>query len=110
MSLVARTPVLQRQILRSRAFVPSRGAHSGYKVCVHAKKTNDGALVASPSVRAFLAHAFQLRGLESRLWRQSRHLPSFRVFRPIPRLLLPDVCQRFGSLILLSDLHSQLLQ
>jgi len=31
MSLVARTPVLQRQILRSRAFVPSRGAHSGYK-------------------------------------------------------------------------------
>jgi len=39
MSLVARTPVLQRQILRSRAFVPSRGAHSGYKVCVHAKKT-----------------------------------------------------------------------
>jgi hypothetical protein len=39
MSLVARTPVLQRQILRSRAFVPSRGAHSGYKVCVTWKKT-----------------------------------------------------------------------
>jgi len=63
-----------------------------------------------PLYRAFLAHAFQLRGLESRLWRQSRHLPSFRVFRPIPRLLLPDVCQRFRSLILLSDSHSQLLQ
>ena len=49
----------------------------------------------SPSVRDLLAHAFQLRGLESRLWRQSCHLPSFRVFRPIHRLLLPDVCGRF---------------
>lgn len=48
MSLVARTPVLQRQILRSRAFVPSRGAHSGYKVCVHGKNQRDGASSPHP--------------------------------------------------------------
>lgn len=32
MSLVSRTSALQRQILRSRVFVPSRGAHDGYHV------------------------------------------------------------------------------
>jgi len=32
MSLVARTSALRRQIVHSRAFVPSRGVH-GYKVC-----------------------------------------------------------------------------
>jgi Cytochrome c oxidase subunit VIIc len=39
MSLVARTSVLQRQVLHSRVFVPSRGAH-GYKVSVHAHHEN----------------------------------------------------------------------
>ena len=67
-------------------------------MCYMKKKTpHDRALSPhSLSVCDLLAHAFQLRGLESRLWRQSRHLPSFRIFRAIHRLLLPDVCQRFG--------------
>lgn len=34
MSLLARTPALRRQIVQSRAFVPSRGVH-GYKVYIH---------------------------------------------------------------------------
>jgi hypothetical protein len=32
MTLVARTSALRRQVIQSRALVPSRGVH-GYKVC-----------------------------------------------------------------------------
>ena len=61
MSLVARTPALHRQILRSRAFVPSRGMHGEYKVCVctHFRRKTV-AIPRHSRSRSSLAHAVQL--------------------------------------------------
>ena len=53
MSLVASTSVLRRQILHSRAFVPSRGVHD-YKVCAHMRN------YVPSLIFGLLAHSFQL--------------------------------------------------
>jgi len=63
MSLVARTPVLQRQIIRSRAFVPSRGAHSSYK---HMPFNYEGSKAAfGARVAIFLLSGFSVPFLAS---------------------------------------------
>jgi len=57
MSLVARTSVLQRQVLHSRVFVPSRGAH-GYK---HMPFNYEGSKAAfGAKVAVFLLTGFSI--------------------------------------------------